>query len=84
MIFDLGNVVLNWDVDGVLDSLNLDRKNVDLLRTELFDHPNWLDMDRGDETETSVTSKVCKRSPLQKELVERALFAAKDSLFPIA
>ncbi len=84
VIFDLGNVVLDWDVDRILNSLSLKKKDLDLLRSELFFHQDWLDMDRGEETETSVVSRVCKRSSLKADTVESALFAAKNSLSPIA
>jgi putative hydrolase of the HAD superfamily len=84
VIFDLGNVVLNWDVDGILDSLDLATEERSLLRQELFAHQHWLDLDHGKESEASVIAKICNRSPLTHESVEAALLAAKNSLVPIA
>ncbi len=83
VIFDLGNVVLDWDVDRILKSLHLETEKLNLLRNELFFHPDWLDMDHGTKTEAAVVSKVCQRSPLGKSVVEKALLAAKNSLSPI-
>ena len=83
VIFDLGNVVLDWDVDRILDSLGLEIEELDLLRNELFSHQDWQDMDHGKISETAVVSNVCERSPLTRETVEGALLAAKSSLLPI-
>lgn len=83
VILDLGNVVLDWDVDRILDSLNIEAEEVKLLRNELFYHQNWLDMDQGKESESAVVSKICGRSSLSKATIENALLAAKNSLAPI-
>ena len=47
VVFDLGNVVLNWNVDEILESLDNDAGEKSQLRLHLFEHPDWLDMDRG-------------------------------------
>jgi len=83
VVFDLGNVVLDWDVDRILNSLNLELSELNSLRSELFMHRNWLDLDHGKDTEQSVVSKVCARSSLSKETVEEALLTAKNSLSEI-
>lgn len=83
VILDLGNVVLDWNVDRILDSLNLEAEESRLLRTELFSHQDWLDMDHGKESESTIVSKVCDRSDLSSAVVEGALLAAKNSLAPI-
>jgi putative hydrolase of the HAD superfamily len=80
VVFDLGNVVLNWDVDRILDSLNLDAHDTHNLRTELFQHQDWLSLDHGIVSEPLVISKVCGRSSLSRKTVEGALLAAKNSL----
>ncbi len=83
-IFDLGNVVLDWNVSQILKSLNLEPEEENLLREELFSHQVWLDLDHGRETEASAVIKVCERSVLERSAVEKAIFAAKDSLSPIS
>ncbi len=84
VILDLGNVVLDWNVDRILDSLGLEIETLNLLRNELFSHRDWIDLDHGKETEAAVVSKVCERSPLDRETVELALSSARNSLEPIA
>jgi putative hydrolase of the HAD superfamily len=84
VIFDLGNVLLHWDVNNVLDSLELEAEEKNLLRKELFAHQAWLDMDHGKKTEATVVAEICNRSPLSGRTVEAALSAARMSLLPIA
>lgn len=83
VIFDLGNVMLNWDIEQVLDSLAFDETTTDLLREELFHHQDWQDMDHGKLSEQDVTGRICSRSSLDRTTVEKALLEAKKSLAPI-
>jgi len=47
IVFDLGNVVLGWNVVRILESLDTDPAERDLLQRELFAHPDWLALDNG-------------------------------------
>lgn len=82
-ILDLGNVVLDWDVDRILGSLVLPDEQAKLLRAELFDHPDWLDLDHGTRTQGEVTKRVRERTGLDPHLIERTFDAVKHSLWPI-
>ena len=83
VIFDLGNVVLDWDVARVLDSLGLEPAARAELERELFAHGDWLALDRGSKTEAEVAAEVCARSSLRHDLVERTFAAARESLTPL-
>ncbi len=83
VIFDLGNVILNWDVDQILESLTVDNEEKHLLREELFYHQDWLDLDHGIQSETRVASNISHRCALNQHTVEFALHTAKCSLTPI-
>ncbi len=83
VIFDLGNVVLDWNVGRILDSLGLEPPVRAQLERELFAHGDWLALDRGSKTEAAVAAEVCARSPLELALVERSFAAARDSLIPL-
>jgi putative hydrolase of the HAD superfamily len=82
VILDLGNVVLEWNVERILDSLVLEPDERNMLRDELFAHQDWLDLDHGKVSEKIVVEKICARSPLDREIVERTLFTTKNSLVP--
>ncbi len=83
IIFDLGNVVLNWNVNLILDSLEQPIIIRKLIQKELFQHKDWLDMDHGKKSEAVVISDVCKRSSLAPEMIEKTSLAAKKSLLQI-
>jgi len=84
VILDLGNVVLEWNVERILDSLDLESGERDILHDELFAHQDWIDLDHGKVSETIVVEKICARSPLDREIVERTLFTTKNSLVPFS
>ncbi len=83
VILDLGNVVLDYDVDRIVASLALDAESGRLLRDELFGHPEWLELDRGSTTEAEVLQSVQARCGLDSHVLEAALLAMKNSLDPI-
>ncbi len=83
VIFDLGNVVLDWNVDKILASLDLAPADRVRLERELFVHGDWLALDRGSKTEAEVIAETCARAPLERELIERTLAAARNSLDPL-
>jgi len=84
VILDLGNVVLDWNVDRILAALNTGDHERHLLRKELFEHRRWLDLDHGKTSETAVIAQLCDRTPLNREIVEAALETTRQSLVPIA
>jgi len=83
VIFDLGNVLLEWDVEKILQSLDINTDNRRILECELFFHDDWLALDSGLVSEVDIISSVAHRSGLNVEIIERAFRAAKDSLTPI-
>lgn len=46
IIFDLGRVVVSWDPVGIVSSVR-GPQGADLLAERLFNHPDWLEVDRG-------------------------------------
>ena len=83
VIFDLGNVVLDWNVDTILMSLDFETELRERIRAELFDHQRWIDLDHGKTSEDDVIAEICARTGVAAEFIEAALQAAKHSLLPI-
>ena len=73
VILDLGNVVLDWNIERILASLEFEAETLDLLRHELFYHADWIDMDHGERSEAEVVAGICNRSSLQKDTVNTIL-----------
>jgi putative hydrolase of the HAD superfamily len=47
VIFDLGGVVLEWNPEAILEKYYLDLDARATMKAALFQHPDWLLLDRG-------------------------------------
>ena len=47
MIFDFGGVLVRWKPQEIIDHFYQDADLRARLREEVFQHPDWLEMDRG-------------------------------------
>ena len=74
-ILDLGNVVVNWDVEAIVASLDQKEEINELLKKELFYHQDWLEIDHGLKTDDEVIHNVCERTGLSAELLTKAFVA---------
>jgi len=84
VIFDIGGVVLDWNPDAILAAhySNPDERTV--MRQALFEHPDWLDFDRGVHTEDDLVRRAQQRTG-RAEADLRGLFdAIRLSLRPKA
>lgn len=82
-LFDLGNVVLNWDPLTVVRSLQLSDKEKNLIMDHLFGHGDWLDFDKGLVTEEKLLGRVAKRSGISLSDLQHCLLQTKKSLTDI-
>lgn len=80
VIFDLGNVVIDWNVKKNLHSLEMPLAVQQEIKTQLFGHADWFDLDCGTQTEPQVIANIVARSTLTEEQVKLALLKAKQSL----
>ena len=44
-LWDLGNVVVEWNPERILQRLNLSTKKTSIIRSDLFENTAWLDLD---------------------------------------
>ncbi len=83
VVFDIGNVVLRWDPEAILrEQAPLDR-DPGLLMREIFQHADWVDLDRGTLEEEEANQRFAARTGRPIELIRRLHLAAKTSLVPI-
>ena len=47
IVFDLGGVVFNWQPDKIIESVFDDLETQQLVKTEIFGHSDWVELDRG-------------------------------------
>ncbi|RAK08469.1 putative hydrolase of the HAD superfamily [Halanaerobium saccharolyticum] len=87
IIFDLGNVLLNFDPDSYLKKLGYSGEIKDRLKAEIFETEEWLMLDRGTITQEQAVEKWQQRNlELEEEIAdvmsewEKMLTLKEDSL----
>jgi HAD superfamily hydrolase (TIGR01549 family) len=80
VIFDLGGVVLEWSPDRILESYYEDPQMRAIMKTALFLHPDWLQLDRGTLTEAEVLVRLADRTHRPPPELEGLLEAVRASL----
>ncbi|MGW8369758.1 MAG: HAD family hydrolase [Gammaproteobacteria bacterium] len=83
IVFDLGGVVFRWQPDVIIESFFDDRAMQDLVRTEIFEHPDWLELDRGTISLEAAIERGAGRTGLSVPDIERLLTAVPEYLFPM-
>lgn len=83
VIFDFGGVLVRWRPQEIIDGFCSDDALRDALKRSVFQHPDWLEMDRGVLSEESAALRFAAR--LQRPPAEmRALLRhVKESLTPL-
>lgn len=84
VIFDLGGVVLEWNPDAILESHYADAGVRAAVKSALFAHPDWLQLDRGTLTEAQAISRVAQRIGMANGELAELFEAARRSLRPKA
>ena len=80
VIFDLGGVVIAWNPDGILDGYYTDPRMRALMKTALFLHPDWLQMDRGTLSEADLLLRLEARTGRPAAELAGLLDAVRGSL----
>ena len=80
VIFDLGGVVIEWNPERILDGYYADPALRAVMRRALFQHPDWLDLDRGTLSEVKLVARVSERTGRPFDELERLLDAVRASL----
>ena len=84
LVFDIGGVVLTWDPDPIIASVFEDPKVREMVRSEIFAHPDWLDLDRGVLEPQSAIARGARRTGMPASKIARLLKLVPPSLLPIA
>lgn len=83
IVFDLGGVLLEWNVDKILsacfDSPELKQK----VKTAVFQHPDWHALDSGILKEEDAIHAFSKRTGLPIGEIQRVVNIARYSLVPM-
>lgn len=89
IVFDLGNVLLDFDPDSYLENLGYSGEIKNKLHTEIFETKEWLMLDRGTITQEKAVKKWQQRNPELKAEIEdvmaewEKILTLKDDSFQI-
>jgi len=85
VIFDLGGVVLDWRPQDLLNRFYGGQSDDvrERVRRAVFDHPDWLDLDRGTLSHAEAVPRFAARCGRDADEIARLMRAVRDSLQPI-
>ncbi len=82
IIFDLGGVVLDWNPDLILEKFYTNVDTRVAMKVALFQHPDWLQMDRGMLTEPELFTRLERRTGRPAAELRELFDAVRNSLLP--
>jgi putative hydrolase of the HAD superfamily len=80
LVFDLGGVVVRWDPEAIIDGVFQDENVKAKVRQAVFEHADWLELDRGTLGRDEAIERAARRSGLAAEDIKRLLHAVPASL----
>jgi putative hydrolase of the HAD superfamily len=83
IVFDLGGVVVRWQPESIIAGVFDDPSDRTSVRKEIFEHPDWLELDRGTLAREEAIVRGAHRTGLSEAEVERLLLHVPPSLVPI-
>ena len=83
LIFDLGGVVVRWDPAAIMASVFQDQKLRAKVREGVFEHADWLELDRGTLDREDAIRRAAQRVGMAEGEIRKLLLAVPPSLVPI-
>jgi len=80
VIFDLGGVLIEWNPDRILASYYADPEMRAIMKTALFLHPDWLQLDRGTLNEADLLVRAAGRTGRPAAELSGLFAAVRESL----
>ena len=83
IVFDLGGVVFNFQPDMIIEGVFTDAANRKLVKGEIFNHPDWLALDKGTLEKQDAIVRGAARTNLPVEQIASLFNNLPESLTPI-
>jgi putative hydrolase of the HAD superfamily len=83
IVFDLGGVVFNWQPDRIIESAFSDMETQQIVKTEIFCHPDWVELDRGTLNLEQAIDRGASRTKLPRSDIRKLMNLVPQSLTPI-
>jgi putative hydrolase of the HAD superfamily len=84
VIFDFGGVLVSWRPQEIIDAFYADPALRDAVRTQVFEHDDWLEMDRGIIDERTAVERFARRLGRPQSEMAALFEHVRGSLLPIA
>lgn len=75
IIFDMGNVLLRFDLDSFLDRCKVEGPDRTLLKNKVFRSVEWVMLDRGTLTEEAAEQRILPRFPERLQTLKQNGYA---------
>jgi putative hydrolase of the HAD superfamily len=83
VIFDFGGVLVRWKPQEIIDDFYQDEELRGRLRDQVFQHPDWLEMDRGALDDAQAAERFATRMNRPAAEMHDLLQRVKESLVPM-
>jgi len=83
VVFDLGGVVFDWKPDSIIRGVFTDSRTRKLVRAEIIDHADWIELDRGTLSLDEAIVRGTSRTGLPHADIEKLFNAVPPSLTPV-
>jgi putative hydrolase of the HAD superfamily len=83
VIFDFGGVLFRWRPEEIIQGFYPDEARRSLLRETVFQHPDWIELDRGTLSDAAAVERFSARMGRPAEEMRALLQHVKDSLTPM-
>jgi len=83
IIFDLGNVLLNWKPAEYLDKNGFNDPEKSLILSDIFNSPEWLKIDNGDITVEVAIKSISSKSSLSEDKIRAVFDLRLKIIFPL-
>ena len=82
-LWDLGNVLVQWEPELIYPAFNVSAAHTQYLRSELLEHSDWLRLDQGLITEQEVAARISSETELSHDDAKRCFDVIRNSLVNI-
>lgn len=83
IVFDLGGVVVLWQPDRIIGRMFDDKQTQEIVKTEIFEHPDWLDLDKGILDTSGAIERGATRTKLPDAIIRELFQQIPLSLKPV-
>lgn len=83
VVFDLGGVIVAWRPEAIMESVFPDPRLRDKVRSGVFSHPDWFDLDRGTLERDPMIARAARRTGLEESAIRSLMDHVPPSLVPI-